>query len=868
MPQERSHLAFTFWPDSEEKQALTNLRNLLHGLRQSLPDIEPFIIADKSSITLAQTDACLVDHTELKTSLQAAALALSEGDAQAAVSHLQKAVNTYQGPLFPKSLDEWIHPERESLQLKMDTAFAQLIQILRESGNLKNAITYSKIRIQHESLSEASCHNHIALLAEAGDRAAALLAYQAYEKRLQTELGITPGPELAALHQTLLQSSAQAPTSDSATPPRSAPLDSSRPPSRSRRPLLWLAAFAASVAVLIAYYATQTPDTPPPKRSLAILPFENRSELEKDRFFADGIHDDLITRVSHIPEVKIISRTSVMSYRDSDKDLKKIARELGVTNIIEGGVQRSGNQIRINIQLVDAATGFHLWAKNYTREISAQNIFALQAEVTEAVARELSPQLSAKTLNPSDTIPTENLASLEAYFRGKSSIALLTNASFEQGIDHFKRAIELDPNFAQAHAELANTYLNRIHFQGLPVGEQVAKAQPHIDQALQLNKQLSEAHVALGFLSFCQIKTAKAIQAFQRAIELNPNNAFAYQQLALAQMYQVGDPEPALVLARKAAELDPYSLNDSTLVPDILITLRRTDEAKAILEALLEKNPSDVTALTSMGRLYDVGLYRFDQAIRYYRQAFALEPDNLNLCSYIADAYFDLGDTDAYLEWSKRYLSMAPNSNRANFLRGLAHEFRGEIELATASYSALKQSDEYFDWSAYKLAAISVDRGRPQEAFDRYLKTYPWVASPDCPITKKNFIQVNEFAFLLHASGQKERAQALARRLKESVPQMNRWGATGYHAYELPIYIVLGDIPAATASLQEFIEGGGALSHVATDPFTREIHNDPEFKRLISIMNARLAAQKANLRKMEATGQLAPMPDSTADLLL
>ncbi|MDQ8179438.1 tetratricopeptide repeat protein [Pelagicoccus sp. SDUM812005] len=855
IPQARAHLAFTFWPDSEEKQALTNLRNLLHGLRQALPEIDAFLETDKSSITLKRSSHCTVDTAELQN-------ALEPDDLAAIIQNLPAIEKLYRGDLLPKSYDEWIESERNTLHQSLDTALAQKIEFLRKANKLSEAIRYSKIRIRHEKLSESPHSTHIQLLSLAGDNAAALDSYQTYQVHLKAELDIAPSEALQRLAQSLARQTPHPRTS----PPSRNQLPNTRTPATDprKRPAStprWglYASIAAALAFAVLFFTTRDIAPPPSlEKSIAILPFENRSQLEEDRYFTDGFHDDLITRISHIPEVKTISRTSVMGYRDQDKDLRKIAKELGVTHIIEGAIQRSGKQIRINIQLTDASTGFHTWAKNYTKEISAQNIFTLQADVAEAIAHELSPQFASPDIH--DTVPTQSLAALEAYFRGNASHDTLTNDGFENAIAQFQNAIALDPSFAQAHAKLAIAYLDRIHFQGLPVAAQVAKAQPHINAALNLSPQLSDAHQAAGFLKFILMENDAAAQAFQLAIKLNPNNAAAYQHLATAKMYREGNPQAALPLMQKAVELNPNNLTDHTALADILIALKRTDEAKAVLQPILQKDPRNIKALTSMGRLYDFALYRFDQAILYYRQAYALDPESLNLCSYIADAYFDLGDTEAYLKWSEHYLSIAPSSNRSTFLRGLAHEFRGETELAIASFAALKKSDDYYDWSAYKLCSLTYQMGYPQEALQTYLKSYPWIEDPLCPITKKNYIQVVEFAYLLHACGQKEEARALALRLKQARPDMNRWGPTGYHCYDIPLFIVLDDIPGAIANLQEFIDEGGALHHVATDPYTSQIHQHPEFQRLIGVMNARLDAQKTSLQKMEANGELPPLP--------
>ncbi len=862
-PQKRTHLAFTFWPDSEEKQALTNLRNLLHGLRQSLPAVDAFLQIDKQSITLLKSPDCSVDTIELEDSLRAT-------DTDSICQNLETTEQLYRGELLPKFYDEWIEAERSALRSKLNETIAQRVKTLRESEKLDEAIRYSKIRIQRDSLSESSHYTLIELLYLSGDKAAALLAYHSYEKRLEADLDISPGEEIRDLHQQILSSQSVSDETKTTTTTPAAPTDEAVVihDTRLAHWVVWTSGLAA-ILIAVFYFGFRNPDTPLPlEKSIAILPFENRSHLEEDRYFTDGFHDDLITRISHIPEVKTISRTSVMSYRGKKMDLKKIARELGVATLIEGGVQRSGDQIRINIQLIDATTGFHIWTRNYTRQVSAQNIFALQKEITDSIAQELSPQLAPTKPNQSESIPTKNLAALEEYFRGKSHWSEASSAGYEQASLHLNNAIELDPHFTEAHAILANVYLNQVHYTGLPVQAQLAKAKPHIARALELDNQLSEAYVALGFYHNLAFDLPASAEAYQRAITLNPNNSNAYQLYGTLKLYHMIDAEAALKLAQKGAELDPKNLDEQMTLAEVLITLRKIDQAKQILEPLIEQDPKNVKALRMMGMLYDVGLYRFDEAIRYYREAFALDPANSSLSSSIADAYFDLGDTDAYLEWSERDLIIAPSSNRSTFLRGLAHEFRGETEQAIANYSALKKSDEYYDWSVYKLAAASVKAGRPQDGLDRYILSYPWISDPNLAIDRKNFIQAVDVSFLLYATGQTERATKLAKRLKAFAPNTSRWGKTGNQAYDIPLYIVLGDIDGANAALREFIDGGGALSHLATDPLTHEMHDDPEFKRLIGIINARLEAQKSNLREMEANGELAPIPDLINNRLL
>ena len=185
-------------------------------------------------------------------------------------------------------------------------------------------------------------------------------------------------------------------------------------------------------------------------RSIAVLPFENRSNREEDQFFTDGIHDDLLTTIAKIGSMKVISRTSVMEYRDTIKKIPQIAQELGVANILEGGIQRSGNQVRINVQLIDAATDEHLWAEIYDRELTAENLFAVQSEITRIIADALQAELSTDEQRRIDARPTDNLQAYEAYMRGRQLMATRDSANLKLATEEFARAVEIDRLFALA----------------------------------------------------------------------------------------------------------------------------------------------------------------------------------------------------------------------------------------------------------------------------------------------------------------------------------------------------------------------------------------------------------------------------------
>jgi TolB-like protein len=327
------------------------------------------------------------------------------------------------------------------------------------------------------------------------------------------------------------------------------------------------------------------------EKSIAVLPLANRSANEEDAFFVDGIHDDILTQISKIRALKVISRTSVMEYRNTTKNLKTIGQELGAATVLEGGVQRAGDRVRINVQLIDAATDKHLWADTYDRRLTAENIFAIQTEIATAIADALRAVLSPEEQDRLATVPTENLAAYEAYLLGKQRLARETAAAFAEAFDYFQQAIELDPDFALAHVGLADSYSWQVYIGSLAPEEGLPRAQAAADKALALDDQLGEAYNSLAAIKQERGDHTGAEAMYRRALELNPNYKSAYNDYGDLLRFGLGRREEALALHRKAAELDPLSAGIITNVGRDLASLGRFDEALARYQRAVEVNP-------------------------------------------------------------------------------------------------------------------------------------------------------------------------------------------------------------------------------------------------------------------------------------
>jgi len=294
--------------------------------------------------------------------------------------------------------------------------------------------------------------------------------------------------------------------------------------------------------------------------SIAVIPFENISQDDENEPFTVGIHDDLLTQLSKIRSLTIISRTSVLRYKDSNKPMPEIARELGVSSVVEGGVQRVGDNVRINVQLIDAASDKHLWAETYDRKLSAANIFAIQSEIASSIADALEATLTQDDKQRLSTAPTDNLEALQAYFTGKLLADQRGRETIESAIQQFERAISLDPNFALAHAGLGYAWLLMPEYSATidpKLSRDSSKAA--ITRALELDPELPSGLAFMGWSKMVhEYDWASAQQLLRRALELQGNNSDALHWLSHVLSWQ-GHHAEAIAVARQAVEVDPYS---------------------------------------------------------------------------------------------------------------------------------------------------------------------------------------------------------------------------------------------------------------------------------------------------------------------
>src|SRR5262245_3488437 len=329
---------------------------------------------------------------------------------------------------------------------------------------------------------------------------------------------------------------------------------------------------------------------PIPVKSIAVLPFENLSRDPDNAYFVEGIQDEILTRLSKIADLKVISRTSTQKYKSAPDNLRDVARQLGVANILEGSVQRSNDRVRVNVQLINALTDAHFWADTYDRHLT--DIFAVESEIAKMIAETLQAKLTGSEKAMIAAQPTSDTTAYELYHKGRSLWETRSGDNLPKAIAFYEQAIAHDPQYALAYAGLANSYVLLPLYFSVPQREAMAKAREAALKALQIDPNLAEAHNALGkILNFDDLDLAGAEREFQRAIQLQPNNSTAHQWYGNGPLDSLGRFDQAIAETKRAVELDPLSpiINTDRAYP--LYYARRYDEAMAQAKKTIELDP-------------------------------------------------------------------------------------------------------------------------------------------------------------------------------------------------------------------------------------------------------------------------------------
>jgi len=331
-----------------------------------------------------------------------------------------------------------------------------------------------------------------------------------------------------------------------------------------------------------------------PEKSIAVLPFENLSDDKSTAYFSDGITEEILNALAQIPGLKVAARRSAFQFKGSDLDLQKIGRTLGVAHILEGSLQKAGDQVRINVQLVDVNNGLQAWSEKYDRKLD--NVFAVEDEIAKAIATKLRVQLTGGAGQPLVVDSTNNPQAHELYLRGLALLAARGRGLLEAR-DSFQGAVNLDTGYAQAWGALAVTEFLLPSYGLESFDAALPKAESAAQRALSLDLNTASAYVASGLADTFRSRWAEADQAFRRALVLAPGDAEAVNQYAQF-LSSIGQLEPSLREIERAQQLDPLSPIIGVIHSGVLASLRRDAAAEAQIKSVLAAHPDFAAAHT------------------------------------------------------------------------------------------------------------------------------------------------------------------------------------------------------------------------------------------------------------------------------
>lgn len=600
-------------------------------------------------------------------------------------------------------------------------------------------------------------------------------------------------------------------------------------------------------------------------KSIAILPFANRSDLKQDEYFSDGMHDELLSRLSRVSVLKVISRTSVMRYRDSMLSIPEIARQLSVATVLEGGVQRVGNHVRINVQLIDARSDEHLWAEIYDREMTAENLFAIQSEISTAIADALRAELSVQEKALLAELPTDNLDAYDHYLRGRQLFAKRTTENLQQALAEYERAVSIDPDFALAWVGIgdANCLLKSRWAVDRETHASVHKEA--VDRALALNDRLGEAYASLGFYYLDVDEPERAQAALLKAIELNPNYSQGYHWLANStpdRLNTLESREQRLAYLYKAAELDPLSAIVQLNIAHALYMVRREEDSVEQFRRLLELDPDFSLTYGMIGGI----LERRGQlavASQWYRKQLQLDPEggwvelasihialgNLETARSVrAEAAAALGASDQQVVWIDYNLGVA--QSQWDRILEVAAQFPESFRERPLVQHMI--SDTYVFAGDFEKARKHLLNAEPYLA-DRAQWAQEIGPSSDVACHR---------AGILIESGETELGNELLKlyqdRLK-SLPDISTPDVESLLESKAVCGLVSGDTEAVLDAYEAAVDQGLLISKWffwSKLPWWKPLQGNPRYQSLVARIDEHLSEQERLLDEMDRTEQL------------
>lgn len=598
--------------------------------------------------------------------------------------------------------------------------------------------------------------------------------------------------------------------------------------------------------------------------SIAVLPFSSRSADEENRYFADGIHDDILTRLAGVESLRVISRTSVNEYRDTTKNMRQIGRELGAATIVEGAVQRSGDQVRITVQLIDAGTDEHIWAESYDKALTIENVFEIQSEISAKIASALRAALTPEDQLRLASIPTNNIEAYSEYVKGRGNLSTRTFTSLQDARSQFERAIELDPDYAQAHAALAQSVLVTLsNHQSIPQSEAFSIAAGAIDKALSIDPELAEAYAARGLMQYMQwnstgtrARNIDAANSFEKALTLSPSLADAYVWFASLRQAE-GEIDAAIDLMTKALTIDPLSRIPYVNLPSLYASRGQNAETTAMLLKAAGIFPDWYLPYRYLSdHLEKLG--RLDEAVAWGIREKALSQDPMAGGTLIG-IYQQFGDDEAVADFVEGFPADHPlYPIGKSYWHYVTRDYEGAL-------TELESLDDPTSYPVEVLSALivgaAVMTGEFDRAYDHLMRGYPSLAGDtDVTIDRKNVDSAVLLAFIEQKRNRPKQARELLDKAQPVVALLPRLGMAGHGIKDVHILTLQGRSNAAIDALIEAVDEGFVSSQgfdvwsFDQDPIIEPLRSDPRFPAIEREINARIEKMRRNVEEARASG--------------
>ncbi len=631
---------------------------------------------------------------------------------------------------------------------------------------------------------------------------------------------------------------------------------------------LIIAVLAVAVVLLLGniWFDKDSPDTPVvfgTDKSIAVLPFENRSADEENaEFFAAGMHDELLTLLSKLGDLKVISRTSVQRL-DENLSIPEIGSLLGVATVLEGQVQRAGDRLRINVQLIRTSEEDHIWATTYDRELTASNIFDVQSSIARIIASELHVQLSASDNTLLDTVPTNNTEALQYYMLANQLVERGNFESYEQAVRYLTEATELDPHYADAWAALAHAH-NRMFQTGVvSFQEYVDAAGPALARALDVNSALPQAHAQLAAIRWQSGDFDGAEESFKTALRLGPGDSqslYAYGNY----LRTTGRLKEAIPVLEKALEGNPLSIDTLFELGKVEMYSGMPEQFIARANKILEIDPASVHGYVAKLQAYD-WMGRFDLMWPWYIKSMESDPEDYELWAHLGMYSSYLGATDWVDPYLDRALEMGPNEPVVLMCHASVltlqgqHDAAAEIARSTlkAGFTDRWRSGEVFLRIVRDAALRS---GNFDEARSWYLDRHPELFLNTPQIRMGNINAAADLALLLRRAGE----PAIANRIIDAgLDWMRRTQPEGVYGYVINIvYVELlaldGQVQAALDALQQAVDSGWTLHWplIFSNETLGSLRDEPQFQQITARLEKEMATQLEAIRALPYMGEL------------